>query len=544
MFKKIFLGIIIFLVLLMGFESVVVTVNALRATPVLGLKIHSNSISGLNAQQIISVAKNELATPLRLRFQNKEFIIYPSDVGAVLDNKELIKRSYTLGKIGTWRNKLYDQTLSFLGKKHIDLPGGISKTLLIVKILDIEGMVNEPSKPAMPNFVGDLNETISAKTGIKVNAKELGDLIEKNIFNPPTLTLELPFQSIPPSQHPNMDLISIRNQALELVQKPISISSGGEVFTLSVDDIKRLLTVVERPDVKNPNISTLQLRLDEKRLNQKLGEFAVRVESKTNAEFDDHDARVAIYSQFFSGKRKLLEIPTGFNETNIVLFDKSHKAEQLSLQIKPGSVLAAATIQSSDSNFSSSTQVSKPIQQNKNVYITFDDGPNAVYHPIILDILKKYKIPATFFLVGENAKRFPEMTNRTIDEGYTIGNHSLTHAFLPKLTHQQIDQEIKTASEILQTFTNKPIALFRPPYGGVNQYIRQDAKTYSLKLVLWDVDPRDWSEPDTQTLIDRVISHVHNGSDVLMHSNHLVTIKALPKIIETLQSEGYSFLTL
>lgn len=178
----------------------------------------------------------------------------------------------------------------------------------------------------------------------------------------------------------------------------------------------------------------------------------------------------------------------------------------------------------------------------KFVYLTFDDGPNNIYHPLILDILKHYNVKATFFLVGRNSQKFEAITKRTVDEGHVIGNHSLTHAFLPKLSPEGINNEVKTTKEILDPFYGAAgISLFRPPYGGVNKIVRAEAKDLNLKLFLWDVDPRDWSEPSTDELVDRVVSKTHDGADILLHSNHLSTVKALPKIIEKLKDLGYTF---
>ncbi|GEM_PF-682353 len=544
--SKIVLGALLLLIFLAGMESILMTVNAKRSTPVAGLRIHSRSISGLGPQEILSVAQGELSTPLQLRYENKLFAIYPRDLGAELNKKGTLNSSYAVGRQGAWWNKVYDQTLSFIGARRIKLSGGISKTLLVVQAIDIESAVNKDATPPMPDFSGDINRTIPAKTGIRVDAKKLAALIEKNIFNPPAQALEIPVQSTS-LHHNEAELSPIRAQAIRLTQQPIRIVSAGEIFTLSPDDLKRLLTVVERPDSKNPKIVSLQLRLDEKSLNQKLGEFAINVESKTNAEFDDHDARVAVYSQFFSGKRKLMEIPTGLNKSQEVFTGQNSKGVNISLYINSEplsqltrSYLANTAQAAQNSQLPDSAQTSS----SKTVYLTFDDGPNAVYHPLILDILKKYQIPATFFLVGENAKRYDEITKRTVQEGYSIGNHSLSHAFLPHLSAEKISKEVQATDEILQSFTGKPITLFRPPYGGVNANVKNESKQDGLKLVLWNVDPRDWSEPDTDTLVNRVISHVHNGSNVLLHSNHLATVKALPKIIDILETQGYQFLSL
>lgn len=178
----------------------------------------------------------------------------------------------------------------------------------------------------------------------------------------------------------------------------------------------------------------------------------------------------------------------------------------------------------------------------KIAYLTFDDGPNSIYHPMILDILKAENVKATFFLVGQNAQKDAQVAKRTLSEGHNIGDHSNTHTFLPNLPPTAILKELQITNEILKPINNnQEISLFRPPYGGVNFYVKKYTDDLKMKLYLWDVDPRDWSEPPTDELVRRVVTATNNGSDILLHSNHLATVKALPKIIETLRSQGYTF---
>src|SRR5258708_14428212 len=112
---------------------------------------------------------------------------------------------------------------------------------------------------------------------------------------------------------------------------------------------------------------------------------------------------------------------------------------------------------------------------------------------MILDILKGYNVKATFFLVGQNSQRDLEVAKRTMEEGHAIGNHSLTHTFLPKLKGKDILKELKTTEDILKPLKAESV-LFRPPYGGVNLDVKRQPEVLGLKLTLWDVDHRDCSE--------------------------------------------------
>ena len=477
--------------------------NFQNNTPVLGLRLNNRPIFFESRPQIEALIEHEADQtnqPLKFSYQDKIVEIKRDEIGTLnptVISNELIEK----GRTGSLWNKFLYQTQAAAGLKNEKLKGEISQSKLTIKLAEIQSDFNHEAEPIQPDFKGDLSKTIQAKDGTIVNTDKLTLLIIDNIFDPPADPLPLPVMKTFTS-HKEEELAPIRKQAPELIQKPISISSGGLTFTLTTDDLKNMLTVKERPDPKDPKKLKLVLRLDDTMLNQKLGDFAEAVEKITNAEFDHHDASAAIYSQFYSQNRRLAQIPTGVRVKQV-----------LGAQSGP-----------------------------KVAYLTFDDGPNSIYHPLILDILKQYGVKATFFLVGNNTQRDAATAQRTASEGHKIGNHSLTHSFLPNLSSKTIQSEISSTNDILKPYNGgQNLVLFRPPYGGVNVSVKKSSEDLGLKLTLWDVDPRDWSEPSTDELVRRVVTSTQSGSDILLHSNHMATVKALPKIIENLQSQGYSF---
>lgn len=503
---------LILIVVSLLFENLLLLYNNFQTkTPVLGLRINGVNISTLTKDKIEKVIEEEKIKnnrPLKLYYKNDLFNIYPSEVGAKIDSKNLSSQIISIGRIGTIWKKFVDQNEILFTNKNIQLKGGTSQALLTITLLDLQSKINKDANFATLDFKSPDLKTIPARDGIKINTNKLTVLILDNIFNPQALPIEIPVIKTFPDPHSQEELNSIKKTVPNYLKSPLSIESGGLIFTLTPEDIKDLLTIVERPDPKNPKKTILTLRLDDVKLNKKLGEFAKKLETKTHAEFDDHDARVAIYAQFYGKQKRAISIPTGRNLTG-------------------KSVLAAKS------------------DNTKIVYLTFDDGPNSVYHPLILDILKTYNIKATFFLVGTNAQRDLAVAKRTSDDGHIIGNHSLTHSFLPNFSSTFILKELSNTNDILKPFNkNQSITLFRPPYGGVNTYVKKNADDLGMRLYLWDVDPRDWSEPETNELVRRVVDNAFDGADILLHSNHLSTVKALPKIIDNLKTQGYTFQTL
>jgi len=193
-------------------------------------------------------------------------------------------------------------------------------------------------------------------------------------------------------------------------------------------------------------------------------------------------------------------------------------------------------------------------EQLKYVALTFDDGPDPAYTPEILDILKEKDVRATFFLVGEKAKSFPEIAMRIVEEGHSIGNHTHTHKSLIPLSAKSTYKEIKDAETAIEEATGVKPNLFRPPRGVYSSYARKLLKEEGYTLVLWDLSAMDWAELAPKKIVAHVINKVKPGSIILLHDsgdlitnkggNRNSTVKALPEIIDRLREQGYEFVTI
>jgi peptidoglycan/xylan/chitin deacetylase (PgdA/CDA1 family) len=183
----------------------------------------------------------------------------------------------------------------------------------------------------------------------------------------------------------------------------------------------------------------------------------------------------------------------------------------------------------------------------KYVVLTFDDGPDPAYTPQILSILAKYNAKATFFEVGRNVAKHPELSKRIHAAGHSVENHTWDHADLRKLGAAAFRQEVASTDEVIRAATGGTPACLRPPYGGVNPTVTQRAKALGKDLVVWTIDSRDWTRPGAPAIVQRVLKNVHNGSVILMHDgggNRTQTMAALPTILKSLKAQGYGFRTL
>lgn len=178
--------------------------------------------------------------------------------------------------------------------------------------------------------------------------------------------------------------------------------------------------------------------------------------------------------------------------------------------------------------------------EKKKVALTFDDGPNSVYTPQMLEVLKKKGIKATFFLLGEQVEKYPEIVKQISDEGHLIGNHSYKHEQLSKLSSVQACTQVNRTNELIYAITGKYPEYLRPPFGDWKEHL--DCEVNMIE-VLWDVDTLDWSSKNKDKIIQKVVTNVEEGDIILMHDSYESTVAAVTEVIDLLQKESYEFVT-
>jgi len=180
----------------------------------------------------------------------------------------------------------------------------------------------------------------------------------------------------------------------------------------------------------------------------------------------------------------------------------------------------------------------------KTVYLTFDDGPDPVNTPIILDILKKYNVKVTFFVLGHKAQKNPALIKRIKYDGHILGNHTFTHIDGTVVDLKKIRAEINSTHQLLQTICGVKVTLFRPPFGFFNWRVFAAAKSRGYQIALWTFDLSDWSVHSSDQYVKTVAENLADGAIILMHDGgpkREALIEALPKIIELIKKRGYKF---
>ncbi len=190
----------------------------------------------------------------------------------------------------------------------------------------------------------------------------------------------------------------------------------------------------------------------------------------------------------------------------------------------------------------------------KEVVLSFDDGPDPTYTPQILDILDKNDIKGTFFILGENAMKHPELVERIFKEGHEVGNHTFTHPDVASITPFQTRMELNATQRLFQEITGHSMTLFRPPYiADAEPSTRSElvpilrAQEMGYTMVGESIDSEDWKEISSNEIVKRVLDQLPEGNVILLHDaggDRSNTVEALPIIIKELKKRGYTFTTI
>lgn len=180
-------------------------------------------------------------------------------------------------------------------------------------------------------------------------------------------------------------------------------------------------------------------------------------------------------------------------------------------------------------------------REDKKIAISFDCAWGTEYTQTILNYLAQNEIKCTFFAVQFWVEKNPTVAKSIVEAGHELGTHSRTHSYMSKLSEAEIEDELKTSSQAIETLTGQKVTLFRAPYGDYDNLLIDTATKMGLYTIQWDVDSLDWKNLTATEIALRVINGVKSGSIILCHNNGLHTAEALPMIFSTLKNRGYEF---
>ncbi len=175
------------------------------------------------------------------------------------------------------------------------------------------------------------------------------------------------------------------------------------------------------------------------------------------------------------------------------------------------------------------------------MYFTFDDGPNPIYTPQVLEVLARHGAKATFFVLGSLAEQYPDLVERIVAEGHTVANHTWNHESLTGVSEETFNSTVGRTQELLGAYGTQCL---RPPYGRFDASTEAWAQEHGLEIAKWNVDPKDWQQPPAAVIAESIVKHARAGAIVLLHDgggNRSNTVRGLDLALERLADRDLSF---
>lgn len=195
------------------------------------------------------------------------------------------------------------------------------------------------------------------------------------------------------------------------------------------------------------------------------------------------------------------------------------------------------------SNFHVKVYCSNPLENKKIIALTFDDGPNE-NTLLILDILKKKNVKATFFCIGKNIEKHPEILKQIMEEGHIVGNHSYSHSsFFDFYRKNRVIEEIRKTDALVESISGKKVQLFRPPYGVTNPSIRRALEVTKHKVIGWNIRSLDGILKDEKIIFARIKKRIAPGGIVLLHDTYH-TSSILERLMLYLEENEYKVVSI
>lgn len=196
------------------------------------------------------------------------------------------------------------------------------------------------------------------------------------------------------------------------------------------------------------------------------------------------------------------------------------------------------------SNYHVKAFCNNPLEKEKKIALTFDDGPS-IYTLEVLELLKKHNAKATFFCIGKNIETHPEILQKVIEEGHLVGNHSYSHSkFFDFYNADKIKEEIQKTDTLLEKFTSKKINFFRPPYGVTTPSIRRALEKTNHKVIGWNIRSLDGGTKNQELILNRITKRVSPGGIVLLHDTAPHSVLVLEQFLQFLQQNNYQVVSI
>ena len=531
-----------------------------RNQPVAGLHLAHQRVSGIEGQNLLHKINDLIiqteSKPLLLVVGSNQEHITPRQLGARYSTSLIEKRVLSAGRHGSIFRRLIDQDAALLGLRNVSLSfDTVDRAMSLAYLNNLNLKISKPATEARFDFQNGKVGIVSEQAGQELNVAQVEALLQKlGQQNNQTSRVDVPLSPTKATITAD-DLKPLLPEAEKIINQPIVLQAAGKQVSVSSAELSQLVAPVKQADPKQPTQTKVSIGFNDSKLSTIIDKLAAQVsvdpqpkivsgktvisQGTAGSHVDGTHAKVEVVSELL--KRGQVNSPPpaapGAAAKPPPPAPEPQPATPTVIPIEVGEVAPPVVSQYAETN--PGGRYPALAGDKKMIYLTFDDGPGA-YTEQILDILKKYNVHAVFFLVGRNMTVYPNTVKRIKAEGHTIGNHSYTHVDLSKLSDAGITDELAHTQKTIKDIAGIQADLFRPPYGSINAKVYDIMTKQQLSLMMWSIDPRDWSKPGVPEITKRVVDSLKPGGNVLFHVLHQQTPDALPAIIEAIRAHGYT----
>jgi peptidoglycan/xylan/chitin deacetylase (PgdA/CDA1 family) len=184
-------------------------------------------------------------------------------------------------------------------------------------------------------------------------------------------------------------------------------------------------------------------------------------------------------------------------------------------------------------------------EKGNNIAITFDDGPHPEFTPKVLRLLEKHQVKATFFLIGNQVEKHPEIVSKIINQGHTIGNHTYSHTNnFGFLKTEEVISDLKKSTDLIADLFQKKLNLFRPAFGVTNPRIAKAVKELNLEVIGWSVRSLDTTKDSKEIILNRITKNIKKGDVVLLHDTSQKTLEVLEQLLQFMETKKLKSVTI
>ncbi len=563
-----------------------------RNRPVAGLRLAHQQVAGLEGQNLLHKI-NELiiqteSKPLLLVTGSTKQHITPRQLGAKYNTALVQSRVLEAGRQGSIIHRLIDQNAALLGLRNVSLSfDTIDHSIAVAYINNLNKQVSKPPVEARFGYLDGKVNIVNEQAGQELNVSQVENLLKQlggQDTQPTSVEVPLTYTKATITAQ---DLKPLLADAQKIINQPIVLQASGKEVNVTPADLSQIIMPVKQSDPKQPTQTKVSIGFNDGKLGAAIDKLATQVsvdptpkivngnkvisQGTAGTHVDGTHAKVEVVSELLkrgqanptpetapkpatvapaptpstTTPKPSSPVPTPTTTLTAPPAVSAPKPAATPppeptptvIPIEVGEVAPPTVSQYADIN--PGGRYPAFVGDKKMVYLTFDDGPGN-YTEQILDTLKKNNVHAVFFLVGRNMIVYPNTVKRIKAEGHTIGNHSYTHVDLSKLSDAGITDELSRTQKAIKDLAGLQADLFRPPYGSMNAKVFDNMTKQQLSLMMWSIDPRDWSKPGTPEITKRVINGLKPGGNILLHILHQQTAEALPSIIEGIRTNGYT----